>query len=110
MCHSRGWRLNDDNWLLLARPGLILRMPMTILMMMMMRAMMVAMVMIVIKCVGFESKMTTKITFPVERACVVKNPIESVEKNFIERSNFKAGLARRRPINRKLGQEDRLKW
>ena len=69
MCHSRGWRLNDDNWLLLARPGLILRMPMTIVMMMMM----VAMVMIVIKCVGFESKMTTKITFPVERACVVKN-------------------------------------
>ena len=49
---------------------------------------------------------TTKITFPVERACIVENPIESVEKNFIERSNFKAGLARRRPINRKLGQEE----
>ena len=29
-----------------------------------------------------------------------------MEKNFIERSNFKAGLARRRPINRKLGQEE----
>ena len=50
--------------------------------------------------------MSTKTTFAVEIACVVDNRIESVEKNFIERSNFKAGLARRRPINRKLGQEE----
>ena len=36
------------------------------------------------------------------------NPIESGEKTFIERSNFKAELARRRPINRNWDKNSAL--